>query len=640
MSDGPDGMSKEPELQIQHGYDWQPDVDSGPVKPSPAPDARVGPESPGLRVVPGGLEASSLSIDAGMPEPPPAPPELAPVVEFLRALARAVKAVRMYPPNNPVYIRFVGEMMEKLAGAFAGHDVLRLVVSQTRLHFKGETVYENLDSEDSLSRLLFRDGIREISFHLGLERDEMTRFLEMVRNSLNREAADDLVTQLWDGTLPHVTYLAIDDILDADPADTPVPPEFGSDFMNYIDFEIDFMDSDDTPASDEARKAAIDAAEAMRREILEGGNTEILTISPEEQAMLDAEIQNEDPTALMGRVLDTFFDVLDVDPEPASRGVLLAVLENAICSLVAQRQFLPAALILTGLREMEKRRPDVTAAHRQVIDGIFQAAVDPGRLEIVAAVLEGGGAVPLEEVGHYLRTLRPEAIPSLCELLGTVESRLGRRVMSRALADLSRGQAQVLLPFLQDERWYLVRNILAILGELKDPSTVKQIRPLVRHGELRVRREALAALSRIGRGEALDALHALLRDPDPRLRISAACSLGGLGATALNPLLQVVLAREFGEKSLEEKRGFFDALGRTGSAEVIPYLRMLLGKKPVFGRQQAEEMRVCAVEALARLSGPEAEALLAAAAGDPSSMVRAAVSGARRRRAGEVADDA
>jgi HEAT repeat protein len=234
-------------------------------------------------------------------------------------------------------------------------------------------------------------------------------------------------------------------------------------------------------------------------------------------------------------------------------------------------------------------------------------------------------------IERYMKLLAPDAIPDLCELLARVESRRGRRVMCAVLIHLAKGRIDPFLPFLKDERWFLVRNVLTILGQMKNPSAVKHIRSFVGHGEIRVRREALTALSLIGEREAVEALVTSLRDTDFRIRVSAARSLSRLGRTGLNPILQVVLARDFESRSFEEKRGFFEALGRTNAPELIQFLRVLLDKRPLFKKTEAEEMRVCAVEALSRMKLPEARVLLAAAASDPSSIVRAAVGGATKR---------
>ena len=52
-----------------------------------------------------------------------------------------------------------------------------------------------------------------------------------------------------------------------------------------------------------------------------------------------------------------------------------------------------------------------------------------------------------------------------------------------------------------DDRWYLVRNTLMILGIIKEPAAVKYIEGALHHPELRVRKEAVKALESIGSEE-------------------------------------------------------------------------------------------------------------------------------------------
>jgi hypothetical protein len=609
-------MTDESGLRIEHGFE---------IVPGGAPGV-----DPVTREAPISEEARIASRA-----------ELQPVVDFARALAKAVKAARMYPSNNPIYARFQTELLERMRIAFDDFSVVRLVVGQQRLFFMGETVYESADPEDNLARLFFRDGIREVTFHVGLDRDEMARFLDMIRGAAAREATEDLVTQLWDQALAHITYVAIDDILDQGLSDEPVPAEFGSDFMNYVDFELDFTELDDESVSDETREQAVAQAGELHRKLLESGDRQILSLTPEEELLLHPEVETEDGQALVHRVLDTFFDVIDQDADPATRGVILAVLEKALVSLVAQREWRPAGQILAAAGDVRSQRPDLVAMHAEALDALDRTSCDGPRAEALLESLNRTTTLPSESEAPYLEALRAPAIPMLCDLLGSIEARRGRMLVVDTLIRIGRGNVELLTPYLADERWFVVRNILLVLGRMKASVAVRHIRPLVTHGDLNVRREALAALSQIGEGEALDALLALLRDTDPRLRVSAARSLSRLGKRAVNPILQVILGRDFEGRPLEEKRGFFEALGRTNAPDVLPFLRMLLNKKPMFKKKEAEEMRVCAVEALARMRGSEARALLDAAGHDPSSTVRAAVAGALKFQAegGEEADD-
>jgi hypothetical protein len=607
-------MSDQSGLNIEHGFEIIPGgAPDSPARPAPVPpgeDARL-----------------------------PAAAELKPVVEFARALAKAVKAARMYPANNPIYARFQTDLQEKTANCLAEFSGIRLVVGQNRLFSQGECVYESADPEDNLARLFFRDGIRELTFHAGIDRAEMGRFLDMVRAAATRESTEDLVTQLWDDSLPHITYIAIDDILDQELGEEPVPAEFGSDFMNYVDFELDFAELDDDTVPETAREEAVTRAGELHRQLMESGDRQILSLTRDEEERLHPEVAEEDQASLVLRVLDTFFDVIDQDNDPATRGVIFAVLEKALVTLVAQRQWLSAGHILLAVGDVLDRRGDLVDMHREAIESILRTSTDAPRCEALAEALNRTIAASDESEEAYLAAIRPTGVPALCELLGTVESRRGRMMLVNTLTRIGQGNLDVLVDYLRDDRWFVVRNILLVLGRMKASVAVKHIRPLVTHEDRNVRREALTALSQIGEGEALDALLALLRDSDPRIRVSAARSLARLGKRAVNPLLQIILAAGFEARPLEERRGFFESLGRTNSPDVLPFLRMLLGKKPLFKKKEAEEMRVCAVEALARMRGPEVKSLLEMALSDPSSVVRAAVAGAQKRQDEEDPDD-
>lgn len=596
----------------------------------------------GFEIIPGGAPSPETLRDISAPADDArlvAQNELKPIIEFAKALAKAVKAARMYPANNPIYARFQTDLQERAGACFVEVSGVRLVVGQNRLYCQGECVYESSDPEDNLARLFFRDGIRELTFHNGIDRSEMARFLDMIRATSARESTEDLVTQLWDDSLPHITYIAIDDILDQGVNDEPVPTEFGSDFMNYVDFEMDFDELNDDVVPDAAREIAVSRAGELHRQLMESGDRQILSLSEAEASLLRSEVEFEDQEALVLRVLDTFFDVIEQDHDPATRGVIIAVLEKALVSLVAQRQWVAAGHILRAVTEVLERRPDLVDMHAQAIEAILKTATDEPRREALCEALNRTIVQPLESEDAYLSAIRPSGIPALCELLGSVESRRGRMAVVNALVRIGQGNLEMLIDYLRDERWYVVRNILLVLGRMKATVAVRHIRPLVTHEDLNVRREALAALSQIGEGEALDALLALLRDSDPRIRVSAARSLSRLGKRAVNPLLQVILSNDFDDRPMEERRGFFESLGRTNSPDVLPFLRMLLGKKPLFKKKEAEEMRVCAVEALARMRGSEVKLLLEQALSDPSSVVRAAVAGAQKRRDDEAPDD-
>lgn len=562
--------------------------------------------------------------------------ELKPVAELLRALSRTIKMARLYPDNNPVVIRAVEELGDRFTVAFQQHDSLRFLIGQNRIECQGEVIYENADPDESVARHFFRDGVREIVFHLGFDRREVVRFMDLYRRALSREEPEDLVTLLWDAALPHVTYVAIDEMLDAEDGDG-LPEEFGADMANSLDFELDLMEPEGEGPDSEAARQAAAAASEMQKKLRRAGDSRILEITPEEKALIAAEVAGEDHARLAHRVLDTLFEVLHLDADPTARQSILPALEKALTSLAARRQFGAAAHILARLEEQLEREPALGSACAAPIAAIRASALDLARLDFVLEILEKGSAAEQADLEEFLLRLPAGATDLLVDLLGRATHPRAQRALVETLAQGGPDTAAALAARLEDPRPHLLMALLQVLSRLNDPATVRAMRPLTLHSDVRVRQEALGALTRMGEAEARQALINALRDTDPRMRASAARTLGSLGQAGVNPLLQVVLARDFEGRRLEERRAFFDALGQTGSPELLPLLKHMLEKKPLFNKEKAEETRICAVEALGRMTLPEAAPLMALALADPSSRVRGAAAAARRRLPGERA---
>ncbi len=87
---------------------------------------------------------------------------------------------------------------------------------------------------------------------------------------------------------------------------------------------------------------------------------------------------------------------------------------------------------------------------------------------------------------------------------------------------------------------------LSALGDLSEPSSSKAIAPYVRHRSANVRQTAAHALVRTGGPDAVIALRAALRAPDPQVRDIAARGLGNLKAKdAVGDLFQALDQRVY-----------------------------------------------------------------------------------------------
>jgi hypothetical protein len=122
------------------------------------------------------------------------------VRELVRLLVKTQKAQRLYGSKNAVSERLELDLFVRLSALVSEEGEVQLSVLESQLRCEDAMVFESPDRTDSLAFLLYRDGIRRLSFSPGLELDELRAFL----NCLNRVALltndqDDLVTPLGTG---------------------------------------------------------------------------------------------------------------------------------------------------------------------------------------------------------------------------------------------------------------------------------------------------------------------------------------------------------------------------------------------------------------------------------------------------------
>ncbi len=255
-------------------------------------------------------------------------------------------------------------------------------------------------------------------------------------------------------------------------------------------------------------------------------------------------------------------------------------------------------------------------------------ALDDGRMARFATLLVGldlqalvdgavGGAVPGGTL--VLQCIAPAAVPLLLERLGTATSITERQRCCDVLFQLGSG-LEVLIAGLQDPRWYIVRNVALVLGELRAEAAV---RPLARHlhaADPRVRDAAARALSQIDTGAAMLALLPALRDRSVEVRRLAARATARAARRHAMIGVSTCIAALEAEEDAEVTHELFGALGGLGTADAIHYLlRVVTGAT----RSAHDPMlRLAAMEAIAGSSAPAAAEVTAALSTDSDPTVR------------------
>ena len=116
-----------------------------------------------------------------------------------------------------------------------------------------------------------------------------------------------------------------------------------------------------------------------------------------------------------------------------------------------------------------------------------------------------------------LRYSAPASIESAFARLIRDEDARNRLSLVRLVGQLGKGSVEVACRYMEDERWYVVRNMCGVLAEIKDPKLVEHIAPALRHPDTRVQQATLKALVKSRDPEAATVLAAALPKLAPEI---------------------------------------------------------------------------------------------------------------------------
>jgi len=530
--------------------------------------------------------------------------------DLTSAFIKAIKAFRFYPPDNPTLKGFRDQLLKKFQFFLNKYQSFVIQVGEYNLSFKGKIIYENKDVKSSLAFSLYKDGLREIRFVKGLEEWEVQGVIDVLKHSENiNQLEDDIVTLMWEKDFVHVSYLATDEFLEETPV---IIPDNIDQFRKNLVFKP-LAHHVEVELAEEGSEERVDLDEILSKAIDEPppfvSDRSVYFLTPDEVEGLRKDVESEADPAFVFNVTDILFEILALEKEQEPYQDAVNILIKVLDAFLTLGEFTKATDLLKRVYIILKTY-DLQDWQSESIRKIIVGAGEEVRIERIGKVLERE-EVRLEDVNVYLSLLQKNSIKPLIKLLGELKNSKARRVFCDALSEIGKNAIEMFTPFMDDRRWYLVRNIVYILGRIGKEQSLPYIQKAFNHEENRVRREAIQALGLIGSPKAIGLLVRALTDNDVRIRCMAAINLGKGGKkVGLIPLIEVVQSKDFYKREPAEIKAFFNAIGMVGSNEAVPVLQQLLERKSWFSRGKTDEIRIGAANALAIIGTPDARAVL------------------------------
>ena len=553
--------------------------------------------------------------------------------DLMNIFVKTIKAFRIFPPENPSLVGFRELLFRKFQFFLKRYHVFSFKIGEYEFSFNNRVMYENKELKGSLAFFLYKDGLREFRFLEGLEEWEIQGFLDVIKrgDQVNKQE-DDLVTMIWERDFVHISYQATDEYLE----DTAVTiPENIEQFRKNLIFEP-LAHQIDPDYLDEETGEEVNYYEAMNRAASPPSvamNRDVYFLTPQELEGLRKEVETETSPTFLFNIIDILFEIMALEKKPEPYQDAVTVLNKLLDALLTLGEFQKATDLLSRVFIIIKTY-SLQEWQLKAIQDLAESAGNPERIERIGKVLDRREGVRLDEVRGYLKLLKPNSIQPLMKVLGDLGNPKARRTVCDAVCEIGKDQMDQILPFLEDRRWYLVRNVVYILGRIGKEPAIPSVQKALGHREMRVRREAVQALGFIGGSKAFHLLIKSLQDADVRIRCAAALNLGKVGRKSSLPyLLEVIQAKEFTGREAAEKKAFFDAVGLAGSNDPIPLLKKLLMKKAWFRRKKVDELRQGAASALALIASREARVALEQGQESNNASIRKACQQALRRQA-------
>ena len=551
--------------------------------------------------------------------------------DLMNIFVKTIKAFRIYPPENPSLIGFRDLLFRRFQDFLQKYHSFAFQIGEYEFTFQGRVLYENTDLKTSLAFLLYKDGLREIRFMEGLAEWEIQGLIDIVKrvDHIN-QLEDDIVTLLWEKDFLHISYLATDEYLEEVPI---LIPENVEQFRKNLRFEplghqvgVNFRDEE---TGEEIDYGAL--AQKLGAPPPVATNRNVYFLVPDEIESLRKEVEEEVSPVFLFNITDILFEILAMEKRQEPYQEVAGVLEKLLDALITVGDFRRCHELL-GRLQVALTTQALEDWQEETLRNLAEKAGDPQRIERIGKLLEKRDGVQVEDAARYLKLLKPNSIPSLMVVLSELSNPKGRRIICDVLCEIGKDQIELILPFLEDRRWYLVRNVVYILGRIGKNKAFPALQQSFRHPEARVRREAVQALGLIGGANAFSQLRKALLDPDARVRSLAALNLARVGKKAsIAILLRVIQSKEFKKKDPGEMKAFFDAIGMAGSKEAIPILEKLLFKWVWVGKKGWEGIRRGAANSLSLIGSREARKILESGRNSRSAGIRKACLQALRR---------
>jgi len=480
-------------------------------------------------------------------------------------IAKSLKAIQFYPDGHPSLTAILQETVCSIGNIPAKEEGIELDVSRQTLSFEGSAIPEKHGAISDFRNALFLRRTEKVIFLPELGEEDLTQFLtaltiepsEVVeKGGLEKILISQKVSKIW---INRVDYERLTEELKKE-------QEKGE------EFEGEFILAD----------------EDISRDL-----TELIPEREEEESfdtLISLLKDTGDPERYRALVTKISASVLDSGDD-----VRISHLEEAV-TLYSHHMDNPPGegedivpIAVLGIREISNE-----GALSLYFNKIRSTSLKEQRVGINALLAIGDGGVE-------------RILSVLCE-----EGDLGvRKILVETVVGIGEGAIPEIIPYLKDDRWYVVRNMVTILGKLGNEEVAPDLVTALQNPDPRVKKESIKALSRIPGTLSIAAIGECCFDQDESIKTIAITALGSRKEEeAVEILRERFIMKNLLFPDTRLVREVIESLRNIGSESSVDLLRTIALYNPFMVPKKIKDMKVHAVKALGKIKSSRAKEVL------------------------------
>jgi HEAT repeat protein len=530
--------------------------------------------------------------------------------EFLTIFMKGIKTSALYPSDNPIPLEFKQTCWIKLRDYLDEFTQLSVEVYPDSFKDRQFVILKAPGEDENLAGIFHSAGIRQLRFNNKLCQDEWDEFFDDVLDSLVSEDSQvDLVNLLWQRDFMNIDYEVI---VQDQTADSKTGLWIGTtrkriNYSHILQMEsaiesvnlIDILNSE-KQAMPETISNEIKKYHPAFRNLQE--------FLPGEHEYLKNLTSNDESSQIEFKAIDLIFEIMMAEKELSNFDKSIDTISSRMDMMFEEEQFVLLAYFLRKMKEclaiLEKENSPIRF---EKFKDCYTRTGDRIRISKISNILNRSEKPELDDIQMYLEELDWESLTSLIWMLGELEYFPARQMLIKALVNKCRDRIDIIGNAVYDSRWYVVRNAILILGEVRDERGFSYFRKTIGHFDERVRWEVIVAIEKISTQSGFQLLLSRLDDESSRIRRKA---LSILTANCYQPAFllieKLVNSGNLSDLEYDEQKDWMNALGTVGGEEAVPILSKIARKKLLFSSDKNMKQKELAIIALMKIDSESA----------------------------------